>query len=125
MPAEKVTSEIAAIRGIEPGKSCFSPPSHSAFSDTDTLLDYAELLAETSGLPVGIKSAVGQMEFWEQLALKMSTDSRGLDFVTIDGGEGGTGGGAGSAEHFEFAIQTGLQAAPHACVATGHAGKCG
>ena len=91
VPAEKVTSEIAAIRGIEPGKSCFSPPSHSAFSDTDTLLDYAELLAETSGLPVGIKSAVGQMEFWEQLALRMSTDSRGLDFVTIDGGEGGTG----------------------------------
>ena len=55
------------------------------------MLDYAELLAETSGLPVGIKSAVGQMEFWEQLALRMSTDSRGLDFVTIDGGEGGTG----------------------------------
>ncbi|MBT3595081.1 MAG: FMN-binding glutamate synthase family protein [Verrucomicrobia bacterium] len=91
VPAQKVTPEIAAIRGVEPGKACLSPPSHSAFSDADSLLDFAELLAETSGLPVGIKSAVGQMEFWEQLAIEMATGSRGLDFVTIDGGEGGTG----------------------------------
>ena len=91
VPAEKVTPEIAAIRGIEPGKSCLSPPSHSAFSDADTLLDFAEMLAEISGLPVGIKSAVGQLGFWDDLTLRMSTESRGLDFVTIDGGEGGTG----------------------------------
>ena len=91
VPAQKVTPEIAAIRGVEPGKACLSPPSHSAFSDHDSLLDFAELLADTSGLPVGIKSAVGQMGFWEQLAIEMSTGSRGLDFVTVDGGEGGTG----------------------------------
>ena len=91
VPARKVTPEIAAIRGVEPGKACLSPPSHSAFSDADSLLDFAEMLAENSGLPVGIKSAVGQMEFWGQLTHQMATGSRGLDFVTIDGGEGGTG----------------------------------
>jgi len=34
---------------------------------------------------------VGQTLFWEDLAQQMSSGSRGLDFVTIDGGEGGTG----------------------------------
>ncbi len=32
LPAAKVTEEIAAIRGVEPGKDCISPASHSAFS---------------------------------------------------------------------------------------------
>ena len=43
------------------------------------------------GSPIGIKSAVGQMAFWEDLASEMSKGRRGVDFVTIDGGEGGTG----------------------------------
>ena len=89
--ARKVTPEIAAIRGIEPWKSCLSPPRHAAFHDVDTLLDFVESLAELSGLPIGIKSAVGQMAFWEDLASEMSKGRRGVDFVTIDGGEGGTG----------------------------------
>jgi glutamate synthase domain-containing protein 2 len=49
------------------------------------------MLAAETGLPVGIKSAVGDMEFWAELTdLKGGTD-RGVDFVNIDGGEGGTG----------------------------------
>lgn len=91
VPASKVTPEIAAIRGVPAGQDCLSPPTHSAFSDADSLLDFAELLAETSGLPVGIKSAVGQMDFWAQLTRLMGAGNRGLDFVTVDGGEGGTG----------------------------------
>lgn len=91
VPAKKVTPEIAAIRGIEPGKDCLSPPAHTAFSDEDSMLDFVELLAETSGLPIGIKSAVGQTDFWTHLAKLMEPGSRGLDFITIDGGEGGTG----------------------------------
>ena len=67
------------------------PPRHAAFHDVDTLLDFVESLAELSGLPIGIKSAVGQMAFWEDLASEMSKGRRGVDFVTIDGGEGGTG----------------------------------
>jgi glutamate synthase domain-containing protein 2 len=89
--AKKVTPEIAAIRGVEAGKVCLSPPAHTAFSDADSLLDFAELVAETSGLPVGIKSAVGQIPFWTQLTDLMKSVNRGLDFITIDGGEGGTG----------------------------------
>ncbi|MCU1379087.1 MAG: ferredoxin-dependent glutamate synthase, partial [Acidimicrobiales bacterium] len=91
LPAEKVSPEIAAIRGVPVGVSCISPTRHSAFSTTDELLDFAELLAAETGLPVGIKSAVGEGGFWRELAELMATTGRGLDFVTVDGGEGGTG----------------------------------
>jgi glutamate synthase domain-containing protein 2 len=61
------------------------------FSDVDSMLDWVELLADETGLPVGIKSAVGDLGFWEQLVEQMAGRTRGVDFVTVDGGEGGTG----------------------------------
>src|SRR5436853_2012651 len=60
LPGAKVTQEIADIRGIPIGKDCISPSCHSAFTDVDSLLDFVELLAQDTGLPVGIKSAVGE-----------------------------------------------------------------
>jgi len=91
LPGAKVSPEIAAIRGIPVGETCLSPSSHSAFRNADELLDFVELLAERSGLPVGIKSAVGQLDFWHDLAREMEAGDRGVDFIVIDGGEGGTG----------------------------------
>ena len=91
IPAEKVTRQIAKARGIEKGKACVSPAGHSEFSDADSLLDFIELLASQTGLPVGIKSAVGDLEFWKQLADLSSSTGRAPDFIAIDGGEGGTG----------------------------------
>jgi glutamate synthase domain-containing protein 2 len=91
LPAAKVTSEIAAIRGVPAGKDCVSPSSHTAFADVDSMLDFVEHLAEVTGLPIGIKSAVGDDAFWRDLAFQMSTTGRGVDFITVDGGEGGTG----------------------------------
>jgi glutamate synthase domain-containing protein 2 len=91
LPGAKVTQEIADIRGIPVGKDCASPSRHSAFTDVDSMLDFVELLAAETGLPVGIKSAVGEMAFWRDLARLMSPKERGVDFVTVDGSEGGTG----------------------------------
>lgn len=91
LPGAKVTPEIAGIRGIPAGKDCASPSRHTAFHDVDSMLDFVELLADATGLPVGIKSAVGEMSFWEELATLMARGDRGVDFVTVDGGEGGTG----------------------------------
>jgi glutamate synthase (ferredoxin) len=91
LPAAKVTEEISRIRGVPLGKDCISPSRHSAFDGVDSLLDFVEMLADETGLPVGIKSAVGEQEFWRELARLMATTHRGVDFVTIDGGEGGTG----------------------------------
>src|SRR5699024_9851233 len=61
------------------------------FDDIDSMLDWVEMLAAATGLPVGIKSAIGAIDFWEDLAAAMADGSRGVDFITIDGGEGGTG----------------------------------
>ncbi len=93
LPAAKITPEISQIRGIPMGKDCISPEGHSAFSDADSLLDFVEQIAEETGLPVGIKSAVGEMDLWYDLARLIETTGRGVDFITIDGGEGGTGAG--------------------------------
>jgi glutamate synthase domain-containing protein 2 len=91
LPGAKVTPEIAAIRGIPVGRDCVSPAAHSAFHDVDSMLDFIELLADRTGLPVGLKSAVGDMTFWRTLARRISETGRAPDFITIDGGEGGTG----------------------------------
>jgi hypothetical protein len=91
LPAAKITPEISAIRHVPMGKDCISPASHGAFSDVSSMLDFIERLADASGLPVGIKAAVGQMGFWHELAKQMETTGRAPDFISIDGGEGGTG----------------------------------
>jgi len=93
LPGEKVTAEIAEARGIEVGKTCASPSGHAEFQDADSMLDFIEKLAEATGLPVGIKSAVGQLEFWTELASLCAETDRAPDYIAIDGGEGGTGAG--------------------------------
>ncbi len=93
LPAAKITAEISKVRGIPMGEDCLSPSSHSAFSDIDSMLDFVEMLADETGLPVGIKSAVGGQQFWVELAAAMESGSRGVDFIAVDGGEGGTGAG--------------------------------
>ncbi|HVL85453.1 MAG TPA: FMN-binding glutamate synthase family protein [Pseudonocardia sp.] len=91
LPAAKVSPEIARTRGVPVGETCISPSRHAEFRCTDELLDWVEMLAAETGLPVGIKSAVGDMTFWDELTTMMAGSGRGVDFVTIDGGEGGTG----------------------------------
>jgi glutamate synthase domain-containing protein 2 len=91
LPAAKVSPEIAQTRGIPVAHDCVSPSRHAEFHSPDELLDWVEMLADQTGLPVGIKSAVGDMGFWQELARLMRDTGRGVDFVNIDGGEGGTG----------------------------------
>jgi glutamate synthase domain-containing protein 2 len=91
LPAPKVSPEIARTRGVPLGEDCISPSRHAEFDDVDSMLDWVEMLAAETGLPVGIKSAVGDEDFWVELADAMSTTDRGVDFVSVDGGEGGTG----------------------------------
>ncbi|GER58894.1 FMN-binding glutamate synthase family protein [Patiriisocius marinus] len=91
LPGSKITPEIAEIRNVPIGKDVLSPPTHSAFSGVDGLIDFVEDIAENTGLPVGIKAAIGKLEDWEALASKMAATGKGPDFITVDGGEGGTG----------------------------------
>jgi len=91
LPGKKVTPAIAEARGVSVGETVFSPNRHSAFNDVDGLIDFVESIAEATGLPVGIKSAVGQQRFWDELASRMAARNQGPDFIAVDGGEGGTG----------------------------------
>ncbi|HEX5089395.1 MAG TPA: FMN-binding glutamate synthase family protein [Nocardioides sp.] len=91
LPGAKVSAEISRIRGVEQGKDCASPSRHRVFSDVDSMVDFVETVADATGLPVGIKSAVGDLGFWDDLVRIMATEPRGVDFVNVDGGEGGTG----------------------------------
>jgi glutamate synthase domain-containing protein 2 len=91
LPGSKITKEIAEIRGVEVGKTVLSPPNHKAFSTIPELLDFIEAIAEETGLPVGIKAAIGKLSQWEELADLMLKTGKGPDFITVDGGEGGTG----------------------------------
>lgn len=91
LPAAKITKEISETRGIPMGQDVLSPASHSAFSNVPEMLTFIEKVAEITGLPVGFKSAVGKMEMWEELTDIMLKTGKGPDFITIDGGEGGTG----------------------------------
>ncbi|WP_430413087.1 FMN-binding glutamate synthase family protein [Kordia sp.] len=91
LPGEKISKEIAEIRGVEVGKDVLSPPNHKAFSNVPELIEFIEKIAEATGLPVGIKAAIGKLDQWEELADIMKTTGKGPDFITVDGGEGGTG----------------------------------
>lgn len=91
LPGKKVTPEIASTRGVEVGVTVRSPNRHRAFSNIEEMVALIELVAAETGLPVGIKSAVGEYAFWDELAAAIASDSKGPDFIAIDGGEGGTG----------------------------------
>ena len=57
LPGAKVTPEIARIRGVPVGEDVYSPATHSAFGGVDEMLDFVEMLAETTGLPIGPSAA--------------------------------------------------------------------
>ncbi len=91
LPASKITREISEIRHVPMGKDVLSPPNHSAFGTMEEMVDFIEEVAEKTGLPVGIKAAIGKLDEWHELADIMKETNRGPDFINIDGGEGGTG----------------------------------
>ena len=91
LPGGKVTKEISAARGVPVGVTVRSPARHRAFDDVAGLVDFVERIADATGKPVGIKSAVGGPDFFAELAAHMAETGRGPDYVAVDGGEGGTG----------------------------------
>ncbi len=87
----KVNEEIASIRGVEPWKTVDSPNRHNQFNDLETLFEFIHKLKETGGKPVGIKIVMGGSDSADELAKYMSESGGGPDFITVDGGEGGSG----------------------------------
>ncbi|KYG58436.1 FMN-binding glutamate synthase family protein [Planococcus maritimus] len=103
LEGNKVTEEIARIRLIEPGKTVNSPNRFTEYDSFEKLFAFIEQLREVGGKPVGMKIVVGDVEGLEEMARIMRDTGKGPDFITIDGGEGGTG-----ATYQELADSVGL-----------------
>lgn len=101
--AEKVTEEIARIRLVEPFKSIDSPNRFPEFSDLPSLFSFMESVREHTGKPIGMKVVIGSHVEAEELAKHIKETGKGPDFITVDGGEGGTG-----ASYQELADSVGL-----------------
>ena len=93
LPGDKVTSEIAQVRGIPMGEASISPNRHPEINSNEELLDFIHHIREVTGKPVGFKCVIGAFGWLERL-LEMSKE-RGIesapDFITIDSADGGTG----------------------------------
>jgi glutamate synthase domain-containing protein 2 len=92
LPAAKLTEEIAAIRHVPMGFDVVSPPAHSAFSTPTELLLFVKTLRELSdGKPIGFKLCIGRRDEFLGICKAMVETGITPDFITVDGGEGGTG----------------------------------
>jgi len=92
LPKEKVTDEIADIRLVSKGNDIISPPTHSAFTNPLELMDFVKLLRKGSGgKPIGMKICIGNKSEFLSICKAMVETKTYLDFITVDGGEGGTG----------------------------------
>jgi glutamate synthase domain-containing protein 2 len=104
LPAKKVTKEIAEIRSIEMGKDVLSPPYHKAFSTPKGLLKLIQQMRDLSGgKPVGFKLCIGHKAEFLSICKAMVETGIKPDFISVDGGEGGTG-----AAPLEFSNSVGM-----------------
>ena len=104
LPGPKVTQEIAETRGVPMGRDVISPPAHSTFRTPVELLEWAAQLRDLSGgKPVGIKLCVGKPHEVFALCKAMLETGIRLDYIVVDGAEGGTG-----AAPVEFSNRVGM-----------------
>lgn len=104
LPAAKNTPEIAKIRGVEPFTTVISPPRHTAFKNDYEMMEFIQTLRELSGgKPVGFKICVGSKEEFINICKAIVETGIYPDFITVDGGEGGTG-----AAPLEFSNSVGM-----------------
>jgi glutamate synthase domain-containing protein 2/nitrite reductase/ring-hydroxylating ferredoxin subunit len=87
LPGDKVTKEIAGVRGLKEGQPAISP---AAFHDLITVQDFADFAIKvrkkTGGIPIGFKIAASHIEKDIDFALEA-----GADYIILDGRGGGTG----------------------------------
>ena len=92
--AAKVSDDIAYYRGIPAHKDLISPNRFPYATDMDTFFDFIAELQELSGKPVGFKIVISTKEKFETYALALKArkeaDKSIADFITIDGGDGGS-----------------------------------
>jgi len=92
----KVSEAIAYYRGVEKHKDLFSPNQFPFAHNLSELFDFIGRLKELSSKPVGVKIVISSQEGFDEYAdlIKSRIDENSSaypDFITIDGGDGGSG----------------------------------
>ena len=125
LPGAKVTAEIAQTRDVPEGRDCLSPAYHTAFSTPRELLEFAARMRDLSGgKPVGIKLCVGYPHELFAIAKAMLATGILVDFIVIDGAEGGTGAAPQElSDRVGMPLREGLILARNALVGTNLKGK--
>ncbi|WP_236588201.1 FMN-binding glutamate synthase family protein [Tumebacillus amylolyticus] len=91
LEGSKVNAKIAAVRKVPVGKTINSPNRFPFLTNAEEMLEFVQLLQAEGGKPVGVKIVVGQqakLELFFQTMIDMNVYP---DFITVDGGEGGSG----------------------------------
>lgn len=92
LPAAKVSKEIAEIRGVQQGVDVLSPPSHTEFTTPIEMMNFVARLRRLSGgKPIGFKICIGKRREFISICKAMIETGIKPDYISIDGGEGGTG----------------------------------
>ncbi len=125
LPAAKVTQEIADTRDVPAHQDCLSPAGHSAFSTPHELVEFAAKMRDlSSGKPIGIKLCVGYPHELFAVVKAMLETGILIDFIVIDGAEGGTGAAPTElSDRVGMPLREGLILARNALVGTNLKGK--
>ncbi len=91
LPKEKITDEIAELRGVPKDRDVVSPSSHAECTDIENTVAFIKHVQDVTELPVGIKLCVGRPQQFEELVVEMKRQDVFPDWITVDGAEGGTG----------------------------------
>ena len=93
LPGNKVTPEIAKIRGITPGEDSISPNAHPDIKSVKDIVTMVNRVREVTGKPVGFKAVIGESLWLRDLFAEINRQGPEFapDFITIDSADGGTG----------------------------------
>ncbi len=92
LPVGKLTKEIAEIRNVPMGQDVISPANHATFRNPLQMCQFLQKLRKLSeGKPIGFKLCLGAKHEFMAICKAMLETNIIVDFITIDGSEGGTG----------------------------------
>lgn len=91
LPKEKITDEIASLRGVPKGQDVISPTNHAECTDAARTVAFIRHVQEVSELPTGIKLCLGCPAEFVSFVEEMKKQNTFPDYIAVDGGEGGTG----------------------------------
>ncbi|TLP49359.1 FMN-binding glutamate synthase family protein [Cohaesibacter sp. CAU 1516] len=93
LPGGKATAENAKVREIAEGQDSLSSNRHTDINSLRELLDMIDYVRETTGLPTGFKTVIGDTAWLDELFSIIADrgERSAPDFITVDSGDGGTG----------------------------------